>query len=974
MLFSALSFASRATAQTAPPPASGVTLTSAPVTPQQEEGTVVTFTAQGQGGSGLYEYEFRLWSGAWSTVQSYSPDNTWVWQTEDVAIMTHQISVWVRNRGSVAANEATAAMNYALTAMPAASGVTLTSAPVTPQQEEGTVVTFTAQGQGGSGLYEYEFRLWSGAWSTVQSYSADNTWVWQTQDLAIMTHQISVRVRNRGSAAAYDAITAMNYALTVMPAASGVTLTSAPVTTQQEEGTVVTFTAQGQGGSGLYEYEFRLWSGAWSTVQSYSPDNTWVWQTESAAIMTHQISVRVRNGGSTATYDAITAMNYAVVAPPVSTAITVTANPAASTQAPGTSIQFTGDVTAGGGPYEYQFRLRGPSTGGAWQVAQAYSTTATWTWDTTGADGDSSVAVWARAVGSGAAREYTKTFGRNIAYTVPTVTLAPDLASPQVQGTNVTWTATGSGGSGSYQYQFWVYGPANRWIMQQDYLATNTLVWNTGSETAGIHEVRVRVRNTGSTAQYENAASVPYTVDPVPPDPLPSVTLASDLTSPQVQGTTVTWTATGSGGTGSYEYQFWVYGPANRWIMHQDYLANNTLVWNTSAEKAGIHEVRARVRNTGSTAQYENAAFAPYTLDPAPADPLPTVTAASNLPSPQPAGTTVNVTGTGAGGVGSYEYQFWVNGPITNYIWQMHQDYSAAGTLAWDTTALTGPFTVHVRVRNAGSTEQYENSTDLSYTVGPASIAVTTDFASPQEEGIFVTVTAVAAETWTGYEYEFYLAGPSTGEVLLLKQPYSLDNTWTWNTEDADGADTILVQTRYPGSTASYEAQETIYYTIAARPPCTAMPNGYPIPPAGYSFDLLLLTPGYMNGPVVLSRALAKWGDTATPDDLATLAGTTDPAGTTLAGFVAAIQARGVTPVETTLLYDDLATQVDDQNTAVMVYTVCGTFYWVRSVNATQVRVEDGRSMTAQILGRTEFENQWTGTTVLMIRPDNLMQ
>ena len=75
----------------------------------------------------------------------------------------------------------------------------------------------------------------------------------------------------------------------------------------------------------------------------------------------------------------------------------------ASPQAPGASVLFTAAAGGGSGTPEYQFWLH---NGTSWSIAQAYSTTATWTWNTSGLPtGTYLVQVWARNAGSGAVYE-----------------------------------------------------------------------------------------------------------------------------------------------------------------------------------------------------------------------------------------------------------------------------------------------------------------------------------------------------------------------------------------------------------------------------------------------------------------------------------------------------------------------------------------------------------------------------------------
>ena len=62
---------------------------------------------------------------------------------------------------------------------------------------------------------------------------------------------------------------------------------------------------------------------------------------------------------------------------------------------------------------------------------------------------------------------------------------------------------------------------------------------------------------------------------------LGGATLESDLDSPQLVGTPqVIFTAEGSGGSGSYEYRFWL-DSGSGWTIEQEYSASNT--WTCAA-------------------------------------------------------------------------------------------------------------------------------------------------------------------------------------------------------------------------------------------------------------------------------------------------------------------------------------------------------------------------------------------------------
>jgi hypothetical protein len=84
-------------------------------------------------------------------------------------------------------------------------------------------------------------------------------------------------------------------------------------------------------------------------------------------------------------------------------------------------------------------------------------------------------------------------------------------------------------------------------------------------------------------------------------------TLVPDLASPQPTGTPeVVFTAGATGGSGSYEYRFWLYSASGGvWTIVQDYSTTNTWTWDTSALPADNYIVYLWARSVGSTAGLE---------------------------------------------------------------------------------------------------------------------------------------------------------------------------------------------------------------------------------------------------------------------------------------------------------------------------------------------------------------------------------
>ncbi|PWB68267.1 MAG: hypothetical protein C3F14_00290 [Deltaproteobacteria bacterium] len=378
-----------------PPPATGVTLTAAPVSPQNA-GTQVVFSAAASGGSGTYEYQFSdNVTGVMAVTRAYGPSTAWIWDTTGLAASNYSVKVDARSAGSINASEAAATAGYTI-GTAAATGVTLTASPASPIAG-GDNVIFTASVPGG-GTYEYEF--WGrvagpGPLSLAQPYGPSNTFKWNTAGIQTGVYEVQVYVRRAGSVAPFEATQTLTYVVTT-PSATGVTVTASPASPQLP-GTQVTFTANATGG-GAYEYQFtgrRVGDATFAPAKTYSNVNTWTWDTTGVAPGQYEVIVLARAAGSTVAYETTATIYYTVAVPSIT--IGLAANPASGTVAAGTPITFTGTASPAGGNYEYQFLGR-PVGAPAFSVAQSYGPANSWTWS--GVTGSWEIQVQVRNAGS----------------------------------------------------------------------------------------------------------------------------------------------------------------------------------------------------------------------------------------------------------------------------------------------------------------------------------------------------------------------------------------------------------------------------------------------------------------------------------------------------------------------------------------------------------------------------------------------
>lgn len=284
--------------------------------------------------------------------------------------------------------------------------------------------------------------------------------------------------------------------------------------------------------------------------------------------------------------------------------------------------------------------------------------------------------------------------------------------------------------------------------------------------------------------------------------PATGVTVAANVPSPQTVNTPMTFVAAGAGGTGSYEYRFYL-NSGSGFAVVQDYSSANSWTW--TPVSTGNYDIFVEVRSIGSTAErdaYATINFYQITGVPSP----PTSVSASASPSgTQTVNSPITITASAAGGSGPYEYRFYVNDGGNYYLLQ---PYSTTATCTW-VPGKTGTFDFFVEARAAGSSVQRDTFTNIfAYTVtAPVANAVTLtpDLAAPQAANTTITFTANASGGAGPYEYRFYL---NSGGGFVEVQPYGA-NTFAW-TPSASGTYDVFVEARTVGSSAFRETYNSV--------------------------------------------------------------------------------------------------------------------------------------------------------------------
>jgi len=353
-------------------------------------------------------------------------------------------------------------------------------------------------------------------------------------------------------------------------------------------------------------------SSTWQLPRQYSTNPTFVWNTAGLAAGTYRFVIWVMDAASAGTYgntlgrfDAFTELDITLTPTPC-TGLNATFAPAGGTLA-GNAVAVTATAYTCPNP-RYQFELMAPGSQ-TWRVVQAYSTSATFSWTTTGAvTGVYRFIVKARdASSAGLASSSLGTWDVYIApqyvltkaCTGLSVTTSP-LGTSMV-GSRVTVTATAYT-CPNPRYQFEVLAPGSQtWQVVQAYSANAVFNWNTGGLAAGGYTFSVWAKDANSPGlagdslgTWDVFVSPAYSLV----TPCTAAGVAFTPASSAKAGTTVSITASSSGCAGAL-YQFEMLAPGSQtWQVVRAYSSSATFAWNTSGAPTGGYRFIVKVRNT----------------------------------------------------------------------------------------------------------------------------------------------------------------------------------------------------------------------------------------------------------------------------------------------------------------------------------------------------------------------------------------
>jgi hypothetical protein len=766
--------------------------------------------------------------------------------------------------------------------VPTPLGVIVTPSPGSATY--GQSITWTATPTGGDPLAAKSYALFrrragTTPWIpdvTQPVWQASNTLTWTPAAADVGTWEIIVWIKEATTPANQNTYGYSAYAnagpVEVVPPLTLACPT--PVQKTVTSGTTLSWTLSPSGGTpGTIQYAMgRQLVGTTAVIPDppvWQTNNTLSWTPTSADVGTWTVFTGVKDVNTPANpgYSAYCSMGQYKVVPPLT--LSVTPSPASSVY--GNAITWTATISGGdAASAQYAlFRRRAGAT--AWipdVTAPAWQSSNVLSWTPTLADAGGApweIIVWAKDVTTPAnANGYGFAAYANagpVQVVTPPLTLSVTPSpSSSTTGTAISWTATANGGNPStIRYAFFRRRAGTTpWtpdVTAPAWQTGNVFTWTPTSSDAGTWEIVIWVKdgdtpatmNTYGYAAYANAGPVQVVA------PLAVTSTASPAIV--TYGTTISWTATATGGVpGTIQYTLgrqlagttsWVPSP----LVWQ---SGNVLSWTPTSSDVGTWTIGIGVKDANTAPNQNGYGYSAFTLPGAVKVVAPLTVTGTGSPASSPSGTTLNWTATAGGGdAATTRYAFfrrragttpWTP-DVTAPAWQ------SSNVLSWTpTSADAGTWEIVIWVKD-GATPASMNTYGYAayYNAGPVKVynpITLTGTGSPSAAnyGTALTWTATAGGGTPGtFQYALFRrrAGTTPWTPDVTAPAWQSSNVLSWTPTAADtGTWEIIVWVKDANTPASQNTYGYgAYYNagpVRVVAPLGSFSCSSPVSPANY--------------------------------------------------------------------------------------------------------------------------------------------
>lgn len=381
------------------------------------------------------------------------------------------------------------------------------------------------------------------------------------------------------------------------------------------------------------------------------------------------------------------------------------------------------------------------------------------------------------------------------------LTISSMVASPQPAGKLVRWIASAAGGVKPYEFR-WLVWDGTAWTTVQDWSADPSFDWTPDTANDG-YRVMAQVRSAWNTGASELSVSKPFEIMA----PISNLTLTPDLTPPQAVDTTITWTATATGGQAPLQYRFYRW-TGNSWALGRDWDTSNTFAWAPDMVDS-FFRVQVQVRSAWNTGNPEVNLVKFFAIE----NFVTNLTLSANKTSPQAPGTSVTFTAQATGGTTPLTYRFSV---WDGAAWTLITPWDTSNVFTWTPSVANANYKVQVQVRSQWNTGTPEKTAVLPFPIRShaTGATLTPDLPAPQAPGTAITWTASAAGGEAPYQYRFL---SWINFAWVEQRAWSTSNTFVWTPPAVDLHAKILVEVRSAWNTGAAETSAEQAFPIRAR-------------------------------------------------------------------------------------------------------------------------------------------------------------
>ena len=238
-------------------------------------------------------------------------------------------------------------------------------------------------------------------------------------------------------------------------------------------------------------------------------------------------------------------------------------------------------------------------------------------------------------------------------------------------------------------------------------------------------------------------------------DPIDDLTINLVTTASTVSvGSTVKFTGTASGGSGSYTYSYLIHNTTTgAWSRVSDFVSSNTYTW--TAGSKGNREFYVEVKDGSGTVKRSSAVIVVTSEENELA-----ITGKSSAQTVQK-GKTVTITGTASGGSGDYTYSYLIHNTDTG-AWSRVSGFVSSNTYTW-TASSAGNREFYVEVKDGKGTVVRSSAIKVSATDKNQLTILASATAASIAVGKTVLVVGTANGGSGSYTYSYLIHNLDTG-------------------------------------------------------------------------------------------------------------------------------------------------------------------------------------------------------------------